>query len=151
MIHLSSYLADALLATGSLKSLLDTGKIYIYSGPVPSSAVPADGAIDPSCVLLDTITAAAGAGLTFNGAPVNGVLQKTSTETWSGVAGAAGTATFFRFCVGTDNGSAAAAAGNYRVQGTVGTDASFDMVFTSATIAVSDTKTLNTFQLYLPL
>lgn len=148
MIHLSSQIADALLATGSLKSLLDTGKIYIYSGPVPSTA---DEAVDVSCVLLDTITAAAGAGLTFDGAPVNGVLKKTAAETWSGVAGATGTASFWRFCVGTDNGSALSAAGNYRVQGTVGTDASYDMVLTTAAITSGDTKTLNTFQLQLPL
>lgn len=148
MIHVTSQLSNALLATGSLKSLLDSGKIYLYSGPVPATA---DEAIDASCVLLDTITAAAGAGVTFDGAPVNGVLKKTAAETWSGTAVAAGTASFYRLCVGTDNGSALSGAGGYRVQGTVGTDASYDMVFSSTTIAVSDVKTLNTFQLQLPL
>lgn len=148
MIHLSSQIANALLATGSLKSLLDGGKIYIYSGPVPASA---DAAIDVSSVLLDTITAAAGAGVTFDGAPANGVLKKTAAEVWSGTAAAAGTASFYRLCVGTDTGSAASGAGNYRVQGSIGTDASFDMVFSSAAIASGDVKTLNTFQLQLPL
>lgn len=148
MIHISTQLANALLATSSLKALLDNGKIYAYSGPVPANA---DDAIDASCVLLDTFTAAAGAGLTFDGAPVNGVLKKTAAEVWSGVAGATGTATFYRYCVGADNGSAASAAGDYRVQGTIGTDASFDMVLTTADIVSGDTKTLNTFQLQLPL
>lgn len=148
MLHLSTQLANALLATGSLKSLLDGGKIYLYSGPVPATA---DEAVDASSVLLDTITAAAGAGLTFDGAPANGVLKKTAAEVWSGVAAASGQAAFFRYCVGADDGSAAAGAGNYRVQGTIGIDASFDMVFSSTTVTSGDTKTLNTFQLQLPL
>lgn len=147
MLKLNAFLANALLASGSLKSLLDGGKIYIYSGPVPATV---DEAVDGSSVLLDTIDVA-GTGVTFDGTPANGVLKKTTAETWSGDAVATGTATFFRFCVGADDGSGAAAAGDYRVQGTVGTDASFDMVFTSADITTGDTKTLNTFQLYLPL
>ena len=60
MLHLSSQIANALLATGSLKSLLDGGKIYLYSGPVPATS---DAAKDATSVLLDTITAAAGAGV----------------------------------------------------------------------------------------
>lgn len=148
MLHLTTQLANALLATGSLKSLLDGGKIYIYSGPVPETA---DEAVDASSVLLDTVTAEAGAGVTFDGAPANGVLKKTAAEVWSGIAGDSGDASFFRLCVGADNGSGVSGAGNYRVQGTIGTDASYDMVFSNDTVTSGDTKTLNTFQLQLPL
>jgi hypothetical protein len=146
MIHFSTVLSNALLATGSLKSLIDGSKIYVYSGPVP-----ADGnvAIDGSCVLLATISNA-GAGVTFNGAPANGVLQKTAAETWSGTCAATGVASFYRTGVGADTGSGVAGAGNYRVQGTIGTDASFDLVFATTSLVATQPQPINTYQLILP-
>lgn len=146
MIHFSTVLSNALLATGSLKSLIDGGKIYVYSGPVPATA---DAAVDVSSVLLATITAAAGAGVTFNGAPANGVLQKTAAETWSGNVATTGTASFYRLCVGADTGSAAAAAGNYRVQGSIGTDASFDLQVTSTALTAGNAQPINSYQLIM--
>lgn len=146
MIHFSTVLSNALLATGSLKSLIDGGKIYVYSGPVPATA---DAAVDASSVLLATITAAAGAGVTFNGAPANGVLQKTAAETWSGNVATTGVASFYRLCVGADNGSAAASAGNYRVQGSIGTDASFDLQVTSTALTSGNAQPINSYQLIL--
>lgn len=147
MIHFSSQLANALLATGSLQQLLNSGTIEIYSGPVPASA---DAAIDPSCVLLASVNNA-GAGVTFNNAPTNGVLQKTASETWSGNVLASGTATFYRYCVGADTGAGVSGAGNYRVQGTIGTDASFDLVVGNAALTAGGTFPINTYQLYMQL
>jgi hypothetical protein len=146
MIHFSTVLSNALLATGSLKSLIDGGKIYVYSGPVPTTG---DAAVDGSCVLLDTITAAAGAGVTFDGAPANGVLKKTAAETWSGTVATTGVASFYRLCVGSDTGAGAAGAGNYRVQGTIGTDASFDLVFASTSLTATNAQPINTYQLII--
>lgn len=144
MILLSTQLENAVLATGSYKSLLDTGKLYIYSGPVPASA---DDAVDGSCVLLCTVSNG-GTGVTFDGAPVNGVLSKTAAETWSGTNAASGTPSFYRFCVGADTGSGASGAGNYRVQGTIGANSSYDL-FPGGDLTSGNTYTLDTFQLVL--
>ncbi len=147
MLKLSTELLNAMLATGSLKSLLDTGKIYIYSGPTPASA---DAAIDPSSTLLVTITNnGTSTGLTFDGAVANGVIKKTGTETWSGTIGTSGTAVFYRYCVGTDNGSAAAVAGDYRVQGTIGLDASYDLQLSSVSLVAANVQPIDSFQLYM--
>lgn len=145
MIHFSTVLSNALLATGSLKSLIDGSKIYVYSGPVP---VDGNVAVDGSSVLLVTISNG-GTGVTFDGAPANGVLQKTAAETWTATVGTTGVASFYRMCVGADTGSGAAGAGNYRVQGTIGTDASFDLVFASTALTSGNAQPINTYQLIL--
>lgn len=144
---LNTALKNAWLATGSLKSLIDTGFIYLYSGPVPADA---DVAPDVNCVKLVKVDAGAGAGpgVTWNGAPTNGVLQKTGTETWSGNELASGTMTFFRYCQGTDDGSGVSDGAQYRLQGTIGSDATFDL--DSNTITQSgNLYTLNTGELLI--
>lgn len=143
MIHFSTVLKNAWLTGGALQSLLNSGTIYVFSGPVP---VDADAAIDPSCTLLATVNNA-GAGVTFSATATNGVMQKTPAETWSGNIAASGNASFYRYCVGGDNGKAAAAAGNYRVQGSIGTDASFDLVVGNAALTSGGTFPVNTYQL----
>lgn len=147
MLTLTTALKNAWLATSPLKTLIDSGFIYLYSGPVPDSA---EAALDPSCVKLCKVDAAAGAGtgVTWDGAPANGVLQKTAGETWSGTNLATGTATFYRYCVGADDGSAAYAA-QYRIQGTVGTDASFDMDVGSTALVSGQLTTLDVDELPL--
>lgn len=145
MIHFSEYLNNAWLTSGSLQSLLNSGQIYVFSGPVPANA---DVAIDSSCVLLATINNG-GSGVTFSNTATNGVLQKTTAETWSGSIAATGTASFYRYCIGSDNGQAASVAGNYRVQGTIGTDASYDLVVGSAALASGGTFPINTYQLVI--
>jgi hypothetical protein len=57
-------------------------------------------------------------GLNFDSTPVNGVLQKDSSQTWSGTAVASGTATFFRWEMSGDTGNSSTTA--IRVQGSVG-------------------------------
>lgn len=143
MIHFSSWLQNAWLATNSLQQLLNSGTIYVYSGPVPANA---DAAIDASSVLLATVKNGA-SGVTFSNTPTNGVLQKTASETWSGSVAATGNATFYRYCVGSDTGSGGSASGNYRVQGSIGTDASFDLVVGSAALTSGGTFPINTYQL----
>lgn len=145
MIRFSTALANALLATGSLKSLIDGGKLYVYSGPVPATG---GEAIDGACVLLATVSNG-GTGVTFDGSPANGVLKKTTAETWSATVAASGDAAFYRLCVGSDTGSAAEAAGDYRVQGSIGTDASFDLELAAVALTSGNTLTLDSFQLFI--
>ncbi|HET6631525.1 MAG TPA: hypothetical protein VFG73_02300 [Rhodanobacteraceae bacterium] len=134
--------------TGSLKAALESSaaKIYLYSGPVPASA---DEAIDAGSTLLATIGAGAAHtdALTFEAASSNGVLTKTAAETWAGVVAASGTATFLRLCVGADTGSAAAGAADYRVQDTVGEDASYGLQLTSAALVAGNTQAIDVFQI----
>lgn len=148
-VKISTALATAMMTGGSLKSLLDGGFIYIYSGPVPATA---DAAIDGGCVLLAKISDLGGAtGLTFATPATNGVIQKTASETWQDTnINASGTMSFFRFCEGADTGSGAAGASDYRVQGTIGTDMSFDLYLPSPAVTAGNTITLNSFQIQQP-
>ena len=139
-------LTNALLATGSLQSLLANGSILVFSGTPPTGA---DDATSGNTLLL-TIKNGAN-GVTWSNAPANGVLSKTASETWSGTVATAGTATFFRYVVGADTGTAAAAAGNYRMQGTVGTDITADLLVGSTALAANAVITLANAQVSLPV
>lgn len=141
----STALANHLAVTGSLKAGLDNGLLYIFSGPVPSSA---DDAIDGSSVLLATISVGgAGTGLTFAAEATNGVLTKTASESWQGTIAASGTATFARFCESGDSGTATTTTAR-RLQFTVGTDATAGLVLSSVSLVQGNTQAVNTFQLY---
>lgn len=138
----STGLAAHIAVTGSLKAALDSGKIYIYGGTVPATA---DEAISNTLLMTITKDGDGATGLTFESAATNGVLTKTAAEVWSGAAVAAGTATFFRMAA---TAPTAASTTDKRIQGTVGTSALDDIVFNNPTFAVSDTRTLNIFQIY---
>lgn len=142
MIHFSSALFNAWLGTSPLKTLLNACKVYVYSGPVPADA---NAAIDGSCVLLATISNGGTAG-TFD-APTNGVLQKAAAETWAGTAVATGNASFYRLCVGSDTGATAAGASDYRVQGSIGTDASFDYKVANVAITSGGSVPMDDYEL----
>ncbi len=146
-IKFGTTLANALLATGSLASLLAAGHLHFFSGPVPPTG---DEAVNGASVALLTVDNA-GTGVTWNAAGVAaGVLSKTAAETWSGTISTTGTATFFRYCVGTDTGAAIAGAGNYRVQGVVGTDISADLLVATVNFVAATVITLANAQLALP-
>jgi hypothetical protein len=107
---------NAVAVTGSIRSIRNGGLLKIYAGTPPATA---DDALDPSNTLLVTISDnGTGGGLQFDPTPVSGVLQKQSTQTWSGTAVASGTATFFRWEMPGDTGNASTTA--VRVQGAVG-------------------------------
>lgn len=144
-IKYGATLASAMCVTGSLQTLLNSCHIYFFSGTVPATA---DAALSGNTALLTVDNG--GTGGTWQNTSSNGVLTKTAAETWSGTVGTAGTATFFRICVGTDNGQGAAAAGNYRVQGAVGTDISADLILATTALAASSVITLSNAQLALP-
>lgn len=139
-------LANAMLVTGSAQSLLNGGHIYIFSGPVPATA---DAALSGNTALMTIDNG--GTGGTWQNVASNGVLTKTASETWSGNAATAGTASFFRYCVGSDNGQGAAGAGNYRVQGSVGTDMTADLLVATVALAVGANISLTNAQFALPI
>lgn len=139
-------LANALLVTGSLQSLLAAGHIRFFSGPVPATADEAIGGSNAALLTVDN----AGIGVTFQNTAANGVISKTAAETWSGTIGTGGTSSFFRYCVGADTGAAAAAAGNYRVQGVVGTDITADLLVATTNFVAGQVITLSNGQLALP-
>ena len=146
-IKFGTTLANALLVTGPLQSLLASGHIKFFSGPVPATA---DEAVNGSSVNLLTIDNAT-VGVTWQATASGGVMTKTLAETWSGTIGTTGTPTFFRYCVGADAGAAAASAGNYRVQGLVGTDITADLVVATTNFVATNTITLSNGQMALPV
>jgi hypothetical protein len=92
-IRLSEALRNFILETGSVEAALTLGFLIIYSGSQPASANDA-----ATGTQLAVIANADGAtGLTFEAIATAGTLPKTSGETWSGTAGASGTAGWFRF------------------------------------------------------
>lgn len=144
MYKLSTGLRNGLLAVGSLKELLDTGKIKIYAGSVPASADDALG----GATLLCTISNGGGAtGLTLASAASAGVLTKTLAEVWSGTNVAGGTATFFRWEMGGDDGSASTSA--IRLQGSVGV-AGADMNLSSVNLTNGAPQALDYFTVAMP-
>ena len=135
----STGLANHLAVTGSLKSALDGGRIYIYSGAMPASA---DDAVTGQ--LLVTISMGGG-GLTFEDAARDGVLTKAESEVWSGQIQSGGTATFFRFATEEPSGSSVNA---IRLKGTVGTTVLADIVLMSAELVAGNEQRINLFQIY---
>lgn len=145
----SQFLANSVMVTGSHRAALNGGYLYLYSGPVPASA---DDAIDGSGAKIFKLTKDndGSTGLTFQNTAVNGVLRKTTAEVWKGAALATATVTFFRFCTDTDDGTGASDGSHARVQGTVGTDATYGMILTSTSFTASDLLDLTDFQIIMP-
>lgn len=133
-------------ATGDMQTALNNGLLGIWSGPVPASA---DAAVDGSCVLLATISNGGnGTKLTFGPTSTGGVLSKTAAENWFGNVLATGTASFFRYYVGTDTGATAdTTAANIRVQGNVGTDMNSEMVLASTALTAGNSQAISDFQI----
>lgn len=150
MVKVSTALANHLMGTGSLRAAINGGFLYLYSGPVPATA---DAAIAGGNTLLAKFTESddGTTGLTFESSVTSGVLRKTIAEDWATTVEANGVATFYRFCEGADDGSGAAGGSDHRVQGTVGADNNFyDLVVSNATLAISDTMSIASFQLRQP-
>lgn len=88
-------------------------------------------------------------GLTF-GKAAAGVLPKNTTQTWSGVAAASGTAGWFRF-VGAvaDSGAADTSESQVRLDGSVSTSGA-QLNMNSTTITATATQTVTSFPMTLP-
>ena len=134
---------------GSLKDVFKDGVLRIYSGTQPTNADTAFAG-----TLLLSVTAASGAfvagafgnGLEF-GTAASGAISK-NTEVWSGVAGASGTAGWFRLMANATDASGASTS-LQRIDGSIGTSGA-DLNMSSTTITSGQTYTIDTFTITLP-
>lgn len=142
----STGLRNHMLGTGSLKSALDGGKINIYGGLVPASGD--DSVVALNSPLLCIVTNNSGAtGITLDAAPANGVIVKTSTETWSGVNLASGVPTFYRHVSATDTNNSSIT--DKRVQGAIAQlGQEFDI--SSPSLVAGATQTVDYYSIQLP-
>lgn len=142
-IKASTGLRGKLLDTGSLKATLALGFIKIYSGAAPATA---DAAVTGT--LLCTISnASTGTGINMAAAAVAGVLAKLSSETWSGVNAATGTAGYYRHSAAGDTGVLSTT--ESRLQGTIAT-AGADMNLSSVSLTSAATQTIDYYSVALP-
>lgn len=142
--HVSSGLRNKMLDTGSLKSVMANGLIKIYSGPVPADA---DQALDPSCVLLSTISVnGAGGGINFDAAS-NGTIPKAAAESWSGTNAANGAASFYRHVAPGDDGTLSTT--QARLQGAVAV-AGAEMNLSSTALVAGAPQTIDYYVVAIP-
>lgn len=145
----------------AMKTALDSGFLFIFASSTGLPPASADVALDmvSTHTLLGKVSANAGGGtgLTF-ATPTGNILTKTSSETWStgnmtfsGAQATGGTDTltacFYRFCAAGDNGQGADSGSTPRIQGTIGTDISHDMVVPTASFVEGTNFTLNAEQI----
>lgn len=152
-IRLSDALRTAKMVTGSAKSRLDGGFLYMYSGTQPSSA---EDAATGTLLAVFSIDGAGVTGLTWTTGDAAGEMKKTVAEAWQATGLADGTARWWRFNrlntnEATTRAEAAAAAGGTveRCDGSVGTSGS-DLVAASVAIATGAPLTIDTFILRQP-
>lgn len=157
-ISVSTALANDLFGAHSLIDLLNpaglNGYLMLFSGPVPANA---DAAIGGGAGVVMTLTESddGTTGLTFQASVTGGVLKKTVAEEWKGTnsTGSTKVMTFWRWVIEGDIGTDAASGSDYRLQGTVGEDMTHSIWLSAgeATVADSAVRTLDDFQISLPL
>lgn len=143
-VKISTGLATAMLGAQGIDAILNLGFIKIYSGTPPAAA---DDALGGATLLVTISNASSGTGLTLD-TPVNGVLDKTPGEVWSGVVVAGGSPTFYRWEMPGDTGGASTS--EVRLQGSVAV-AGADLNMTNATLTASATETIDVYKLRMPL
>jgi hypothetical protein len=139
---------DAVLATGSVKSVFENGGagfIKIYAGPVPAFADDALSGHTELVTYSDSITPAN--GLTLEAVPVDGAIAKLGTQIWQGTCGNTDTAAYFRYWQTGDTLGASTTL--IRIQGTVG-GAGADLYVASTTFTDTIVYTLDLFSLAIP-
>lgn len=140
----STGLRNALLAVGPLNEVMDLGFIKIYAGAVPADADAAIGSATLLCTISNNSTAT---GIKMETAAVGGSLPKESTETWSGVNVAAGTASFYRHVAVGDTGVLSDT--QARLQGLVGLSGA-EMNLTSINLANGAPQSIDYYSVTLP-
>jgi hypothetical protein len=152
-LKLSTGLVNALLDTGSFKTIMATGLLCLYSGVQPASAdvIETSGAILLLKVSVGSaaFTPTAGTnGLSWGDATLN-VVEKAS-EVWSGVGLAAGVAGWFRFY--DKYFTAGASTSAVRFDGRISTiGGGGEIELSSTTIAIGATTTITTASFTIPL
>ena len=115
MLKLTESLRNAVMVTGSLKSLLDGGTIKIFAAPnAPARAEDAELGTLLRIVSLN----GDGSGLIFDPVAAGGVMSKPVGAVWKGTNLAAGVPKYYRWVMSGDAGDASTSA--HRVQGSVG-------------------------------
>jgi hypothetical protein len=144
-LQISQGVRDGLAKTGALKTLLDGGKVRIYSGSPPASPNDAE-----SGTLLVTVESTeVGNLMTFDTTLAGaGILQKTITETWTANAVATGTAGYWRY-VADPADAGGASTTEERVQGTASTSGA-DMNMSSVAVVSGAPQTIDVFKLTIP-
>lgn len=140
----STGLRNKLLDTGPLNSVLDLGFIKIYAGTEPATADAAIGAATLLCTISNNSTAT---GIKLETAASAGSIPKESTEVWSGVNVAGGTATFYRHVAPGDDGTLSTT--QARLQGTIGTSGA-DLNLSSINLSNGATQTIDYYSVTLP-
>ena len=140
----SSGLRDTLNVSQALGLALAGGFIDIYAGSVPATA---DASIGAATLLCTISSSASGVGLLFDTVSSGGVFTKSGTQVWSGTNVASGTASFFRFRLGSDTG--ASSTSQWRLQGDISTSGS-DLNMASTALTVSALTTISTFAITTP-
>jgi hypothetical protein len=118
-LMISTGLANGMFLTGFREALGDF-ELRIYAGTEPASA---DAAIGSATLLVTITDGGTGDPLAFEEDPIDGVLEKSSSQVWQGTAVASGTATFCRLCKQTDTDAASSSLP--RLQGDVGIGGKF--------------------------
>lgn len=136
---MSTGLCNKLLDTSALRTIFNLGCIKIYAGTVPSAADDSVGGATLLCTVTNNST---GTQVTFEAAAVGGVIAKKTSEVWSGVNAAGGTATFYRLVAAGD--TAALSTTEARIQGTIGTGGA-DMNLGTTLLVNGATFTVNYF------
>lgn len=146
-LKVSSGLRNALLDTGSLKAVMDGGKVQLYSGTAPVTADDAIGSAGTNNLLCEITLNGSGTGINFDTTAVAGVLSKAPGETWNGTNVASGTASFYRHVAIGDDGTLSST--QARLQGTVGTAAK-EMNLTNVGLSASAEQNLDHYSVALP-
>lgn len=153
MIRVSDALRTAIMVTGSVKSRLDGGFLFLFSGSQPASAE--DAAVGTLLAAV-SIDAAGATGLTLTTGDAAGQAKKTVAEAWQALGLAAGTARWYRYQrldtnLATTQAAALLAAGGTveRVDGSVGTSGA-DLIAASVAVALNAPITIDTYVLTLP-
>jgi hypothetical protein len=136
---------DTVIMVSQSKSIQDVfykGFIKIYSGSQPTLATDA-----PTGTLLCTIYSdGTTTGLTFDDA-VSGTLSKAGAETWTGTAGATGTAGWFRLQAAGDSGGSSST--DERLDGAISTSGA-ELNMSSTSIVATAVQAISTFQITIP-
>jgi hypothetical protein len=140
---LRNYMLGAAASKGSFRDAFSgtSGELRIYGGTVPADADAAAGSTALVVIQKD------------HADPVNfadaasGVIAKAS-ETWDGVIDTTGTATFYRLVLAADADGASTT--EKRIQGTVGTTGTEDLVLSSATLTATQTQRIDYYQITFP-
>jgi len=151
-LSFSTYLKNKWLKAAAdsapLGTIINLSEIRIFKGVRPTNA----DAVCSSANLLVSILSGA-TGLTFENA-ASGIMVKAAAEVWSGVVAAAGTATWFRLFVKTEDPYAAVTTTLARIDGNVGegTEANIDLYLADTALVAtgSPTLTIDVFQITLP-